>query len=81
MLRLRASDISRCSGVISARDAMNDLPSRRASAAYIDHVHCVGTGPIASSSAVVWVQPRGPPNSSRTLCVKPRVIDSPTRPW
>ena len=60
---------------------MNDLPSRRASAAYIDHVHCVATGPIASSRAVVCVHPRGPPNSSRTLCVNPRVIDRPTRPW
>ena len=72
VLRLAAQRHARAARASSsARDAMNDVPSRRASAAYIDHVHCVATGPIASSSAVVCVQPRGPPNSSRTLCVKP----------
>jgi hypothetical protein len=81
VLRFARSDISRCSGVISARRSMNDFPDRCASAAYIDQEHCVATGPMASSSAVVWVHPRGPPNSSRTLWVKPRLIDSPTRPW
>ena len=37
-------------------------------------------GAIAISRAVVCVHPRGPPNSSRTLWVKPRAIDSPTSP-
>ena len=44
----------------------------------IDHEHCTATGPMARSNAVVWVQPRGPPNSSRTLFENPLAIESPS---
>jgi hypothetical protein len=44
----------------------------------IDHADWISAGPMACSSAVTCAQPRGPPNSSRSLCVKPRAIDSPT---
>lgn len=44
----------------------------------IDQVHWTATGPIASSSAVVCVHPRGPPKSSRTRPEKPRAIESPS---
>ena len=41
-------------------------PSSRAEAARIDQKHCMATGAIAWSRAVVWVQPLGPPKISRT---------------
>ena len=56
-------------------------PSDSAAAARNDHIDWIATGAIACSRAVVWVQPRGPPNSSRTLLMKPRAIDRPTSFW
>ena len=42
------------------------------------HTDWVATGAMACNSAVVWLQPRGPPNSSRTRWVNPRPMERPT---
>ncbi len=50
-----------------------------ASIASIPFRLCIATGAMAWSSAVVCERPLGPPKSSQTRLVKPRVIERPTR--